>query len=135
EIKKAEIRSINAYDFNWSLSPDGKMLATARREGVRENPSIRILPLGDGEEKLIPVPGWVGVGSIDWAADSKSISATGYASSSEKTLVNITLSGRVRPLFTEKEMILGWAIPSPDGKHLAIWKAHGDSNVWMLENF
>lgn len=135
EIKKAEIRSINAYDFNWSLSPDGKWLATARREGVRENPSIQISPLGDGEEKSIPVPGWAGVGSIDWAADSKSIWATGYNSGGGKTLINVSLTGRVRPLLTETKMAMGWAIPSPDGKHLAIWKAHGDSNVWMLENF
>jgi Tol biopolymer transport system component/DNA-binding winged helix-turn-helix (wHTH) protein len=141
EIKKAEIRSINAYDFNWSLSPDGKMLATARREGVRENPSIQILPLGGGEEKVIPVPGWAGVGSIDWAADSKSIWATGYNSGGAgKTLVNVALTGKVRPMLMEDEMTagahtLGWAIPSPDGKHLAIWKAQGDSNVWMLENY
>ena len=27
------------------------------------------------------------------------------------------------------------AIPSPDGRHLAIWKANGSSNVWMLEDF
>jgi hypothetical protein len=29
--------------------------------------------------------------------------------------------------------MLGWAIPAPDGKHLALWKARGTSNVWMLE--
>jgi len=84
---------------------------------------------------MIPVPGWAGVGSIDWAADSKRIWATGYASGGGKTLVNVALTGKVRSLLAEKEMTLGWAIPSPDGKHLAIWKAHGDSNVWMLENF
>jgi Tol biopolymer transport system component len=135
EITKAEINSINAYDFNWSLSPDGQMLAMARREGIHDQPAMQILPLGDGAEKTIPVPGWAGVGSVDWAADSKSIWATGYASGGGKTLVNVALTGRVRPVLTEKEMTLGWAIPSPDGKHLAIWKAHGDSNVWMLENF
>lgn len=136
EIKKAEIRSINAYDFNWSLSPDGKMLATARRQGIQERPAIRIVPLNDGEEKTIPVPGWAGIGSIDWAADSKSIWATAYNSGGNgKALLNVSLNGKGRPLLTEKEMTLGWAIPSPDGKHLAIWKAHGDSNVWMLENF
>ncbi len=135
EISKAEIRSINAYDFNWSLSPDGQMLVFAKREGIQHQPALRILPLSDGPEKTILVPGWAGVGSVDWAADSKSIWATGYASGGGKTLVNVARTGRVRSLLTEKEMTLGWAIPSPDGKHLAIWKAHGDSNVWMLENF
>jgi Tol biopolymer transport system component/DNA-binding winged helix-turn-helix (wHTH) protein len=135
EIKKAELHSYNAFDFNWSLSPDGQMLVTSKRSEVQEQAEIRILPLGDEAEKTIPVPGWAGVGSLDWAADSKSVWATGYESGSGKTLVNISLTGKVRPLLTEKEMTLGWAIPSPDSKHLAIWKAHGDSNVWMLENF
>jgi len=135
EITKAEIRSMNAYDFNWSLSPDGQMLAMAKREGIQEQPAIRILPLGDGAEQIIPMEGGAGVGSVDWAADSKSVWVTLYNSSGGKTLVNVALTGRVRPLFTEKEMTMGWAIPSPDGKHLAIWKAHGDSNVWMLEDF
>jgi len=135
EIAKAEIRSINAYDFNWSLSPDGRMLAMAKREGVQDLPAIRILPIGEGEEKTIPVPGWDGVGSLDWAADSKSLWATGYANGGGKTLVNVSVTGKVRSMLSEKEMTLGWAIPSPDGKRLAIWKAHGDSNVWMLENY
>jgi Tol biopolymer transport system component/DNA-binding winged helix-turn-helix (wHTH) protein len=135
EIKKAEIHSRSGYQFNWSLSPDGQMLVTAKSEGIQQQPALRILPLGDEPEKTIPVPGWAGVGSIDWAADSKSVWATGYNSDGGKTLANVALTGRVRPLLTEKEMTLGWAIPSPDGKHLAIWKAHGDSNVWMLENF
>ena len=81
------------------------------------------------------VPGWAGVGSVDWAADSKRVWATGSVIGSGKTLVNVSLTGRVRLLLAQKEMTLGRAIPSPDGKHLAIWKAHGDSNVWMLENF
>jgi hypothetical protein len=31
-------------------------------------------------------------------------------------------------------MNLGWAIPSPDGTKLAIWKATGTSNVWLAES-
>jgi hypothetical protein len=33
------------------------------------------------------------------------------------------------------KMRMGWAIQSPDGKHLALWQASGTSNIWMLENF
>jgi len=32
-------------------------------------------------------------------------------------------------------MVVGWAIPSPDGRYLALHLASGDSNVWMIENF
>jgi Tol biopolymer transport system component len=135
QIAKAEINSVNSFDFNWSLSADGRMLVMARKEGIQQVPTIRLLPVGEGAEKTIPVPGFAGVGSLDWAADSKSVWATGYNSDASKSLLNITLTGKVRSLLSEKAMTLGWAIPSPDGKHLALWKAHGDSNVWMLENF
>jgi Tol biopolymer transport system component/DNA-binding winged helix-turn-helix (wHTH) protein len=135
EIPKAEINSINAYDFNWSLSPDGRLLAMARREGMKQTPTIRLLPLSDGPEKLIPVPGWAGIGTLDWAADGKSLWATGFNSDWSKTLLNVSRNGALHRMLDEKSMMLGWAIPSPNGKHLAIWKAHGDSNVWMLENF
>lgn len=134
EISKAEIRSTEPFEFNWSLSSDGKMLATSRRE-MQNVPAIRLLPLGKGLEKTIPVPGWAGIGSLDWAADSRSVWATGYRNTGDKTLLNVSLTGKVRPMLEEKTMTLGWAIPSPDGRHLALWKANGSSNVWMLENF
>jgi Tol biopolymer transport system component len=135
EISKAEINPANAFDFNWSLSPDGTTIVMAREEGSKRVPEIRLFTLASGAERMIPVPGWAGIGSLDWASDSRSVWATGYNSDSSKTLLNIAVSGKVRPFYAEQGMTLGWSIPSPDGKHLALWRAHGDSNVWMLENF
>ena len=40
-----------------------------------------------------------------------------------------------KPVVQESKEDLGWAIPSPDGKHVAIWEASGNSNVWLLEGF
>jgi len=136
EIKMAEVESTNSFDFNWTLSPDGNMLAMARKEGGQDESTVRLLSLGDGSKRTIPVPGdWLGMGTIDWAADGKSLWALAYTSTGPRRLLNIDLAGRVRSVLEEDRMKLGWAIPSPDGKHLAIWKASGSSNVWMLENF
>ena len=38
-------------------------------------------------------------------------------------------------MLEEKSMRIGWAIPSPDGKRLALWKASGSANAWLVENF
>jgi hypothetical protein len=38
-------------------------------------------------------------------------------------------------MLSENNMNLGWAIPSPDGRRLALWKDSGSLNVWLLENF
>jgi len=51
------------------------------------------------------------------------------------TLLNVDLQGKARAVLEESEKDLGWAIPSPDGRHLAIWEASGSSNVWLLEGF
>jgi hypothetical protein len=135
EVSKAAIKSLNKFEFNWSLSPDGQMLARTGKSEDQKEPAIRLFLLQDETERTIAVPGWAGMSSLDWAADSKSIWMTGYASSGTKTLVNVSVAGRIRPMLEEKTMTMGWAIPSPDGKHLALWKASGSSNVWMPENF
>jgi hypothetical protein len=144
EIPKAEINSEDPRDFNWSLSPDGRWLVMAQRDGPQKQPTIRILPLGEGAEKLIPVSGWAGIATLDWAADGRSVWATAHNNTGERVLLNVMLTGKVTPMLPENPqentrlgstMTLGWAIPSPDGKHLALWKANGNSNVWMLENF
>ena len=135
EISAAAIKSLNKFDFNWSLSPDGQTLATTGKSGDESEPAIRLFHLQDETERTIPMPGWAGISSLDWAADSKSLWTTGFATAGTKTLANVSVTGRIRPMLEENKMTLGWAIPSPDGKHLALWKASGSSNVWMLENF
>ncbi len=75
------------------------------------------------------------VSTIDWAADGKSIWASASPRVGEEVLVNVDLQGHVRPVVKEGSQYVGWAIPSQDGKRLAIWEASGASNVWMLENF
>ncbi len=135
EIPAAAINSLSKFDFNWTLSPDGKMLATTGKGGDQKEPAIRLFHLQDETERTIAMPGWSGISSLDWAADSNGIWVTGYARSGTKTLANVSVTGRIRPMLEEKQMTLGWAIPSPDSKHLALWKASGSSNVWMLENF
>jgi Tol biopolymer transport system component len=136
EIAKAQVQSTNSFDYNWSLSPDGKTLALAKKSGMQKESGIRLLPLEGGMGRIIRVTGdWLGIGSVDWAADGKSLWAIAYTSTGPRSLLNVDLGGRVRTMLEEKKMNLGWAIPSPDGKHLALWKATGSSNVWMLENF
>jgi Tol biopolymer transport system component len=136
EIHHAEVESNNAFDFNWSLSPDGTMLALSHKEGLKDQSFVILQSLQEGTRKTINVPGdWLGIGSIDWAADSKSLWALAYANTGPRRLLNVDIAGHVRQVLDESKLKLGWAIPSPDGKHLALWKASGNSNVWTLENF
>jgi hypothetical protein len=72
---------------------------------------------------------------VDWAPDGKSVWATGKRLTDSYALMKVSVQGKSEMVLEEKNMILGWAIPSPDGQHLALWEASGSANVWMLENF
>ena len=122
--------------YNWTLSPDGKVVALAKgKTHVSTSADIRLVPLDGGPERVLHVAGWAGLSTIDWAADGKSLWASARLGGETRTLVNIDLDGRAKTVLEEKTPHVGWAIPSRDGKRLAILEAAGGSNVWLLEGF
>jgi hypothetical protein len=133
ELPQARIQDEVPYAYNWSLSPDGKILATAKRDGVQKDPSINLYSLEDGSKRTVTAQAWAGISSIDFAADGRSLWAPAYTNTGKSALLNIDLKGHTRTVLEDTEMTIGWAIPAPDGEHLALWKARGHSNVWMLE--
>lgn len=147
EIRGAAIHESDFYSFNWSLSPEGKLLAFSKKLGIPGQPAVRLFSLADAKERRIPLPGWAGIATLDWSADGESLWATAFTTSETPsglwttgfnatgawTLLKVELSGKVTPMLRESKMNLGWAIPSPDGSKLAIWKATGSSNVWLSE--
>jgi hypothetical protein len=78
---------------------------------------------------------WAGILAIDWAADGKSFWASAILRGEERALVSIDLQGNVKSVMEGEKPYVGWAIPSRDGKHLAMWQTTGGSNAWMLEGF
>ena len=138
EIPGATIHESDFYSFNWSLSPDGKLLAFSKKFGTQGQPAIRLFSLVDAKERRISLPGWAGIATLDWSADGESLWSTafttsettsglwttGFNATGEWTLLKVELTGKVTPMLRESKMNLGWAIPSPDGSKLAIWKAN-----------
>lgn len=124
-----------ANQFNWSLSPDGNTLVFPRKVGPSGQVDLRLLSIVNGAERSLPVKGIAVCGGVDWAPDGKSVWVTGKDFNDVYVLMRVSLHGKAETLLEEKNMILGWAIPSPDGQRLALWKASGSANVWMLENF
>ena len=96
-------------------------------------PRIHLVSLGTGAEKWLEIPNWPGVASVDWAADSKSLWVA-TSGEEENTLLNIDLQGHARPVWQPKKMGVYWAIPSRDGKYLALHVGSTTANAWMLEH-
>jgi DNA-binding winged helix-turn-helix (wHTH) protein/Tol biopolymer transport system component len=122
-----------AQIFNWSLSPDGTMLAIAKGKWGNDEPRIRLLSLDGAQERSLTIHGWPGIMALDWAADSKSLWAT-TPGDKENSLLRIDLQGNARLVWRPKNVTVNWAIPSRDGKHLALHVHSSSANVWMLEH-
>jgi hypothetical protein len=140
EIPQLAIKTLDYSKHNWSLSPDGETLVTSSKQRTSAGassaiPALNMISLNGFGTRTIPVPNWASITTLDWAADGKSIWASAHNTDHTSALLNIDLDGHVKSVLREDKMILGWAIPSSDGRHLALWKASTNSNVWMLKNF
>jgi len=123
------------YLYNWTLSPDGSTLALAKKHRLPEPADIRLLPVAGGKERVLALRDWTAISSLDWAADGRSLWVSASSPAGTQTLLNVDLHGKAKPVLQESEKDLGWAIPSPDGRHVALWEASSSANVWLLDGF
>jgi DNA-binding winged helix-turn-helix (wHTH) protein/Tol biopolymer transport system component len=119
--------------YNWTLSPDATTLAIAAAKWGDPTSDIRLISLHDGSQRTITVHDSRGIGAIDWAADSKGLWAVTNGQK-ENLLLHIDLQGNARVAWHPKDLLIGWAIPSRDGKHLAINVRSMSANAWMLDH-
>jgi DNA-binding winged helix-turn-helix (wHTH) protein/Tol biopolymer transport system component len=130
-----KIDPVNEY-ANWSLSGDGTMLAVVERKKTDATPELRYFTLSTGEEQRFSMTPCSGIPTLDWAADGKTIWSVCRSSADGKdVLMNIDRQGRMRQVWKPEWLEMSWVIPSPDGRYLAMSKATGTANVWMLEKF
>ncbi len=124
---------------NWGLSPDGKYLATMQSASPYDERVLRIFNLTDGTEKQVPLPKIGLTMGMDWAADSKSIWVGGFmgrgAWGTRSGILTVALDGKVGVALEGFTPEVLWAIPSPDGRRLALLGNTQTSNAWLLENF
>ena len=143
------LATVEGGPFNWTLSPDGKYIATVKRGFqtdfgiVQADPGIQILSIADGSKRTIPVLGWAGITNVDWSADGKSLWTGAFHTKhawhsvglESFAFLNIDLNGRVTATLEKGNVSFYWAISSPDGHRLALAAATDSSNVWLLQNF
>jgi Tol biopolymer transport system component len=120
---------------NWGLSPDGAYLAILPYSP--DSGSMTLYSIADGKTRKLDVKGWTGLTTVDWAADSKSMFVGTLNRAGHIALLRVTLDGTAHMLregtFPTLCGCAYWAIPSPDGKWVAINQPAGSSNVWGLD--
>jgi serine/threonine protein kinase/dipeptidyl aminopeptidase/acylaminoacyl peptidase len=118
---------------NWSLSPNGSEQAIVVFDPDQGKIQLRSTSTGESRELL--VNGWSGFIGIDWSADGKSLLVNSLNQAGETTLLNVKLDGSASILVGGSNPRIGPAVPSPDGRFLAIWETTGTSNVWLVDDF
>jgi Tol biopolymer transport system component len=119
-------------EYRWGLSPDGSQVAILKTD--LKTGRIRFIPLGGGQARTVTVKGYVILNSCDWAPDSKSVFVGTYGPAGT-TLLRIDLDGNSQPVWQQPEPTQTWGVPSPNGRHLAVFGTSRDANVWMIDNF
>jgi Tol biopolymer transport system component len=120
-------------DCNWGLSPDGSqrgIIVFGANDG-----KIHFRSTSTGKTRDVKVKGWDGLMGLDWSPDGKSLLVSWHNFEEDSALLKITLDGRTSVLLKSSNPEIWAAIPSPDGRLLAIAEAGGPKNVWQIENF
>jgi Tol biopolymer transport system component len=119
--------------WNWGLSPDGTSIAAVTVSATDNR--IRLISLSGPPTLEITVKDWNSFTSLDWAADGKGFFLSSNPTGRLSTLLFVDLMGNAHPLWRVKNFQSTWAIPSHNGKYLALPAPTIGSNVWMVENF
>jgi Tol biopolymer transport system component/DNA-binding winged helix-turn-helix (wHTH) protein len=120
-------------DWGWGLSPDGKAIA-ASTFGATKN-RIRLLSLSGQPPHELTVKNWSGFNSLDWAADSKGFFISSNPAGLRQSLLYVDLAGNAHQIWQVNHVWPTWAVPSRNGKYVAILAPTIESNVWMAESF
>jgi eukaryotic-like serine/threonine-protein kinase len=144
ELIRFDIDNTADLDYVWDLSPDGTRIAVLKYSAR----NIRVFPVNGAPQQEIFAKGWKSLQSVHWAADGKGFFVSGTADGGS-ALLHLDLQGNAHVLWKQKGSIAPWnvplahrwgpsapwAIPSPDGRHLAIYDWSLNGNMWMMENF
>jgi len=116
--------------YHWDLSPDGTRIAILK---AGDN-QIHLLSLSKVVLRDLLIKGWTGFNSLDWSPDGKGF-FIGNLSGGSASLLYVDQAAGVHPLWHQKSTTGTWAVPSPDGRNLAILGQEFNANIWTLENF
>jgi len=119
--------------WNFSLSPDGTVIAAVEHSAIKHQ--IQLVSLSGQPTRVITVKDWNNLGSVDWAADGRGFFVACNPTGRLATLLYVDLAGNATSLQKVKNFSASWAIPSHNGKYVAIPAPTTECNVWMVDNF
>ena len=93
---------------------------------------IHVLSVRTQEDRKFTIKGWNGLEGLNWTSDGKGLFTS--SRSSGAVLLHTDLQGNARVLWEPKGNAI-WAVPSPDGHHVAMPGFALSSNIWSMQDF
>jgi eukaryotic-like serine/threonine-protein kinase len=127
--------------YDWDVSPDGSRIAILKQSEA----TITLLSLIDNSSRHISVRAGPKLYSLDWNAGGDGLFVSALVNGGS-ALLHLDLNGDAQKLWYVEGGIrrpgdlflpplAPHAVPSPDGRHLAIQSQTVSANIWLLENF
>lgn len=113
-----------------SLTPDGAFAQVAP-----DGRGVRFLALDGRLQRELRVQDARFLNSLDFLPDGSGFYASNRTAPGSSELLFVDMQGKSKVVYRAAGLMRLWAIPSPDGKKVAIMSGTQDANVWMLENF
>jgi Tol biopolymer transport system component len=116
---------------DWDISPDGSHVAIPNHDA--RNARIRVAPLdpgGGAVDQVVTIPTLRNLSGVVWAADGRGWYVSVW-DGARGLLLYVDLEGRVLTRLMES-MSPNYAVPSPDGRHVAFTDWTVNANVWRV---
>ena len=126
-----ELARLNAdpeTEYRWALSPDGARIAFLSAT----DPKIRIVSTAGRPEEGLEVPARKRLGYVSWTSDGQGLWVPAVDGGAA-TLLSVDFHGNARVVWRQPGAIDISAIPSPDGRHVAVWVRNLHANFWLAE--
>lgn len=142
EIARFAAKTSPDVHYTWDLSPGGTQIAILKQSEA----TITLVSLATNATQAIAVKGSPKLYSLDWSTDGEGLFVAALANGGS-SLMHLDLKGNAQTLWNFKGgvrepgdlfhtgTLAPRAVPSPDGRYLAIQGRSVSSNVWMIENF
>ncbi len=126
-----DLFNLSFWHGGWAVSPGGS-IGILRQDTTGGR--IQVLSHSGSVEREINLAPWSNFSGLDWSADPSEM-YTASVGPSGATVLRVSLSGEIQPLWLMKGSRITWAVTAPDGRHIAVLGKSSHSNAWMVENF
>jgi len=120
--------------FFWDLSHDGTRIAYIDTASGSNDIGIETQSDDKTTKAQLHLDGYDPFATLYWDGTGKGFYVSSYNSNGDVLkLLHVGMDGKVAVLRQQISTQLSWAIPSPNGKHLAFQKFARKSNIWLLK--